>query len=88
MELKDLNPRQSGDIKGLGKKGGGGTPTPPADPHCTNGSVGPITTSTVTRACKVNGQDGVMTCSQKMVKCLSGPGEQEYAHTENCGPLN
>lgn len=86
MERKDVRPLQSGDIQGLGKKGGGGTPSPPADPYCANGSVGPVTTSTVSRACKVNGQDGVMTCSQKMVKCLSGPGEPEYAHTENCGP--
>lgn len=86
IEQKDLKPLQSGEIQGLGKKGGGGTPSPPADPYCANGSVGPVTTSTVSRACKVNGQDGVMTCSQKMVKCLGGPGEPEYAHTENCGP--
>ena len=86
MERKDLNPLQSGEVQGLGKKGGGGTPSPPADPYCANGSVGPVTTSTVSRACKVNGQDGVKTCSQKMVKCLSGPGEPEYASTENCGP--
>ncbi|MGD9851145.1 MAG: hypothetical protein AB7T38_07750 [Nitrospirales bacterium] len=86
MERKDVKPFQSDEIQGLGKKGGGGMPSPPADPYCANGSVAPVTTSTVSRACKVNGQDGVMTCSQKMVKCLSGPGEPEYAHTENCGP--
>ena len=86
MERKDLKPLQSDAVQGLGKKGGGGTPSPPADPYCANGSVGPVTTSTVSRACKVNGQDGVKTCSQKMVKCLSGPGEPEYAHSENCGP--
>ncbi|MDH4194415.1 MAG: hypothetical protein OEW33_13665 [Nitrospirota bacterium] len=86
MERKDFNPLQSGEIQGLGKKGGGGTPAPPADPHCANGSVGPVEHSTVSRACKVNGQDGVKTCYHKMVKCLSGPGEEEYAHSENCGP--
>ena len=86
MERKDLKPLQSGEIQHLGKKGGGGTPAPPADPHCTNGSVGPVTHSTITRACKVNGQDGVKTCSHKWVKCLGGPGEAEYATSENCGP--
>lgn len=86
MERKDLTPLQSGEVQGLGKKGGGGTPAPPADPHCTNGSVGPVTHSTITRACKVNGQDGVKTCSHKWVKCLSGIGEKGYATSENCGP--
>jgi len=86
MERKDLKPLQSDAVQGLGKKGGGGTPAPPADPHCTNGSVGPVTRSTITRACKVNGQDGVKTCSHKWVKCIGGIGEAEYATSENCGP--
>ena len=86
MERKDFNPLQSGEIQDLGKKGGGGTPAPPADPHCANGSVGPVEHSTVSRACKVNGQDGVKTCSHKWVKCIGGVGEKEYATSENCGP--
>ena len=72
-------------LKGLGKKGGGGTPDPPADPHCTHGSVGPITHETVKKSCRVDGKDGTKTCYIKSVACLSGPGEDEYAQTENCG---
>lgn len=86
MERKDLKPLQSGEMQGLGKKGGGGTPAPPADPYCPNGYAGPVEHSTVNRACKVNGQDGVKTCYHKMVACLSGAGEPDYAHSENCGP--
>ena len=73
------------DLKGLGQKGGGETPDPPADPSCTHGSVGPITHETVKKSCKVDGKDGTKTCYIKSVKCLSGPGESEYAQTENCG---
>ncbi len=72
-------------LKSLGQKGGGETPDPPADPSCAHGSVGPITHETVKKSCKVDGNDGQKTCYIKSVKCLSGPGESEYAQTENCG---
>ena len=88
MEKKrqDLTPLQSGEIKDWGKKGGGGTPTPPADPYCPNGSAGPVEHSTINRECEVNGKKGMKTCYHKMVACIGGAGEPDYAHSENCGP--
>ena len=88
MERKELKPLQAEDIKTLGSKKGG-TPAPPPDPQCPIGStpVGPMTTSTFSRACKVNGQDGTQSCSSKYVKCLGEqPGTPDHAYTENCGP--
>ncbi|MET0515751.1 MAG: hypothetical protein ABW047_10560 [Nitrospiraceae bacterium] len=81
-----LNPMKPEDLKNAGKKGG--PPAPPADPQCPIGSspVGPIEHSTVTRACKVNGKDGVKSCYHKMVACTGGAGEPSHAHSENCGP--
>jgi len=87
MELQEMNPLQSNDIKAAGKKKGG-TPAPPLNPQCPIGSsqVGPMTTSSFSRACKVNGQDGTQSCSSKFINCLSGAGEPDHAYTENCGP--
>jgi len=85
FEKNKMNPIDPKEVITSGKKGG---PAPPADPQCPIGSspVGPVTHSTESRACKVDGKDGTKSCYQKMVACLSGPGEQEYAHSENCGP--
>lgn len=72
-------------LEGLSAKKGGGTPSPPADPVCARGSVGPITHETVSKPCKKDGKDGTKVCYVKWVACLSGPGEPEYASSENCG---
>lgn len=80
--LSEVNPKE---IITSGKKG---DPAPPADPQCPMGSspTGPVTHSTETRTCKIDGKDGVKSCYHKMVACLGGPGEPQYAHSENCGP--
>ena len=85
FEQKGVNKVNPKEIITSGKKG---SPAPPADPQCPMGSspVGPVTHSTESRACKIDGKDGTKNCYHKMVACLSGPGEQEYAHSENCGP--
>ena len=87
MEMQELNPLQSQDEKAFGKKGGG-TPAPPPNPQCPIGSsqVGPMTTSSFSRACKMNGQDGTQQCSSKFIHCLGEPGTPDHAYTENCGP--
>ncbi len=85
FEQKKLNKVNPKEVITSGKKRG---PAPPADPQCPIGSspVGPVTHSTESRSCKIDGKDGTKNCYHKMVACLSGPGEQEYAFSENCGP--
>jgi len=79
------NPANSTVISSSGKKGGGSRPAPPMDPYCPNGAVGPVTDEQITKPCKVGGKDGSKICYIKIQRCLSGPGEDDYAQTENCG---